>query len=162
MIYSAWICIQPAADAFLNQQHVIFLKTFQVAKSRKQKGAAAAPSVWDDDDDDNLLLCAEAVDPTSRSGKASQKRVSKISALASNLDRMKKVKLEPGKKEEENQFPDDDALFSGPEVWPDVKQEVTSQPLASEFRSLQQQKKKDPKSQASLLIDGDPTHIEKS
>ena len=63
MIYSAWICIQPAADAFLNQQHVIFLKTFQVAKSRKQKGAAAAPSVWDDDDDDNLLLCAEAVDP---------------------------------------------------------------------------------------------------
>lgn len=50
---------------------------------------------------------------------------------------MKKVKLEPGKQEEEEQFPDDDALFSGPDVWPDARQEERRQPRSPPFKNLQ-------------------------
>ena len=89
---------------------------------------APATSVWDDDHNDRLPS-ASAINPSSRTGKPSQKRVPKISALMSNAETMKKVKLEPTKMEETAQFPDDDAMFLGGEAWPEVKQEVASQSL---------------------------------
>ena len=89
---------------------------------------APAASVWDDDHNDRLPS-ASAINPSSRTGKPSQKRVPKISALMSNAETMKKVKLEPTKMEETAQFPDDDAMFLGGEAWPEVKQEVASQSL---------------------------------
>lgn len=97
---------------------------FQAAKAKSQKVPAATSRA----NSNHLMSNVKPADPNSQPGQQSQKGVPKISSLASNADRTRKFKSEPGMMEAEDQFPDDDAFIMGVDVFPEVKQEVTSQP----------------------------------